>query len=83
MRDPWLAEQWLVCLSVCLLYCSRRFPDSPEFKQKYNWLNVQVSSNDLCRLANAVVLISGGKTSRTLNLDTKVIIQYPHQWDVS
>ena len=31
MRDPWFAEQWLVCLSICLAYCMRRFPESVEF----------------------------------------------------
>ena len=83
MHEPWLAEQWLVCLSVCLLYCTRRFPRTREFKHMYNWLNSQVASSDLCRLSNAVVLISGGRATKTLNLDNKVIIQYPFQWDVS
>jgi len=26
MNKPWFAEQWLVCLSMCLAYCARRFP---------------------------------------------------------
>jgi hypothetical protein len=38
MTSPWVAEQWLVCLSICLAYCARKFPDSVEFLRKYNWL---------------------------------------------
>lgn len=38
MTKPWFAEQWLVCLSMCLAYCTKRFPQSAEFRLKYNWL---------------------------------------------
>jgi hypothetical protein len=31
MKNPWYAEQWLVCLSICLAYCVRRFPAMPDF----------------------------------------------------
>jgi hypothetical protein len=31
MTAPWYAEQWLVCLSVCLAYSVRKFPFMPDF----------------------------------------------------
>jgi hypothetical protein len=38
MAGNWVAEQWLVCLVLCLDHCSRRFPESREFSSQCNWL---------------------------------------------
>jgi hypothetical protein len=82
MRDPWFAEQWLVCLSACLAYCARRFPDSVEFGLKYNWLQTHGSKSGASSLVNAVVLISSGQALRTPGLSDRNRLEKPMVWDV-
>ena len=69
MTATWIAEQWLVCLSICLAFCVRRFPTSPDFVQKYNWLQIHGTRSSLSSLVNAVALISGGQALRTPRLE--------------
>ena len=82
MQEPWFAEQWLVCLQLCIHFCIGRFPRSQDFKTKLKWLkDLSFSESRLNRVINAAVLISSGQLIRTPWLNFKKEIQIPLIWE--